>query len=92
MESLGQNAVQASYGLARLSEQEKNKVLLHVADALVAQSKMILQVHDELIFDALISEEEQLKKIIKEVMENTFKLKVPLKVDIETGSDWYQAK
>ena len=56
------------------------------------KSKMILQVHDELIFDALISEEEQLKKIIKEVMENTFKLKVPLKVDIETGSDWYQAK
>lgn len=43
LESLGQNAVQASYGLARLSEQEKNKVLLHVADALVAQSKMILQ-------------------------------------------------
>ena len=56
------------------------------------KSKMILQVHDELIFDALISEEEQLKKIIKEVMENTFKLKVPLKIDIETGSDWYQAK
>lgn len=56
------------------------------------KSKMILQVHDELIFDALINEEEQLKKIITEVMENTFKLKVPLKVDIETGSDWYQAK
>ena len=52
MESLGQNAVQASYGLARLSEQEKNKVLLHVADALVAQSKMILQGNEKDILAA----------------------------------------
>ncbi|MDY3109328.1 MAG: glutamate-5-semialdehyde dehydrogenase [Lachnospiraceae bacterium] len=52
LESLGQNAVQASYGLARLSEQEKNKVLLHVADALVAQSKMILQGNEKDILAA----------------------------------------
>lgn len=52
LESLGQNAVQASYELARLSEQEKNKVLLHVADALVAQSKMILQGNEKDILAA----------------------------------------
>ena len=52
LESLGQNAVQASHGLARLSEQEKNKVLLHVADALVAQSKMILQGNEKDILAA----------------------------------------
>ena len=52
LESLGQNAVQASYGLARLSEQKKNKVLLHVADALVAQSKMILQGNEKDILAA----------------------------------------
>ena len=43
LESLGQEAVQASYGLARLSEQEKNRVLLHVAESLVKQTEMILQ-------------------------------------------------
>ena len=52
LESLGQNAVQASYGLARLSEQEKNKVLLHVADALVVQSKRILQGNEKDILAA----------------------------------------
>lgn len=52
LESLGQNAVQASYGLARLSEQEKNKVLLHVADALVAQSEMILRGNEKDILAA----------------------------------------
>lgn len=43
LESLGQDAVQASYGLAGLSQQEKNKVLLHVAESLVKQTEMILQ-------------------------------------------------
>ena len=52
LEFLGQNAVQASYGLARLSEQEKNKVLLHVADALVVQSEMILQGNEKDILAA----------------------------------------
>lgn len=56
------------------------------------KSKMILQVHDELIFDVLNEEVSIVTDIVKEVMENTFKLNVPLKVDIEKGSDWYQAK
>ena len=56
------------------------------------QSKMILQVHDEIIIDALDSEVEKLKVIIKDAMENIVKLNVPLKVEISTGSSWYDAK
>ena len=56
------------------------------------KSKMILQVHDELIFDVLKEEEPKVRKIVKDIMENTFKLKVPLKVEIEEGPDWYQVK
>jgi len=56
------------------------------------QSKMILQVHDELIFDCLNSELNKVKDIVREEMEHVIELKVPLKVDIETGTDWYQAK
>lgn len=56
------------------------------------QSKMILQVHDELVFDVQTNEFELVKNIVKETMENIFKLNVPLEVSIEYGNDWYQAK
>ena len=56
------------------------------------KSKMILQVHDELIFDCLIDEKDELIKIVKDSMENVCKLSVPLVVDIECGTDWYDAK
>ena len=56
------------------------------------KSKMILQIHDELVFDVDIREENEIKKIIKEIMENTYKLNVPLKVDINTGRNLYEAK
>ncbi len=56
------------------------------------KSKMVLQVHDELIFDVLNSEKQIVIDIIKDVMENVCKLEVPLKVDIEYGENWYQAK
>ena len=56
------------------------------------KSKMILQVHDELIFDTLKNEVEELKEIVKDTMENVCKLNVPLNVEIEVGSDWYDAK
>ena len=39
-----------------------------------------------------ISQSAQLRSIVKDIMENTFKLSVPLKVDIEVGNDWYEAK
>lgn len=56
------------------------------------KSKMIIQVHDELVFNVFSSEEDEVKEIVKDIMENTYKLDVPLKVDIEFGKDWYQAK
>lgn len=56
------------------------------------QSKMIIQVHDELVFDCLESEKEKVFNIIKDKMENVIKLNVPLKVDIEYGTNWYEAK
>jgi len=56
------------------------------------ESTMLLQVHDELIFNVKNQEKEEMMKIVKEVMENTYKLNVPLEVDIEFGSNWYDAK
>jgi DNA polymerase-1 len=55
------------------------------------QSKMLLQVHDELVFDVHNSELEKIQPMIKEEMENAFKLDVPLIVDLGFGKDWLQA-
>ena len=55
-------------------------------------SKILLQVHDEIIVDVKKSELELVKKIIKEEMENVYALDVPLKVEIDTGINWYEAK
>lgn len=56
------------------------------------KSKLILQVHDELIVEAPKNEVEEVKKILKEEMENAVSLKVPLTVDMSTGHSWYEAK
>ena len=56
------------------------------------KSKILLQVHDELIINVLEDEIDEVKKLTQEVMENAFKLEVPLKVEISTGSNWYEAK
>ena len=56
------------------------------------KTKMILQVHDELIFDVFKDELDMVKEIVKETMEGACKMSVPLKVDIEVGTDWYDAK
>ncbi|AXG69456.1 DNA polymerase I [Kordia sp. SMS9] len=55
------------------------------------QSKMLLQVHDELVFDAHKDELETIKTIIKEEMEKAFKLAVPLDVEIGIGQNWLEA-
>ena len=55
------------------------------------QSKMILQVHDELVFDAVKTEVPQLKELIKDAMENVFESRVPLTVDIGEGVTWLEA-
>ena len=56
------------------------------------KSKMLIQVHDELVFYVYKDELDKVKEIVKDIMENTYKLEVPLKVDIELGNDWYEAK
>lgn len=56
------------------------------------KSKMILQVHDELIFDTLKEEKEKVCEIIESVMDADYNINVPLEIDIESGEDWYQAK
>ena len=55
------------------------------------QSKMLLQVHDELVFDVHNSELEKIQPMIKNEMENAFKLEVPLIVDLGLGKDWLEA-
>ncbi len=56
------------------------------------KSKMLIQVHDELVFNVLNDELDVVKEIVQRIMENTYQLNVPLKVDIEVGKDWYDAK
>ena len=56
------------------------------------KSTMLLQVHDELIFNLIQEEKDKVTKIVKNTMENTYKLNVPLLVDIEYGTNWYDAK
>lgn len=52
---------------------------------------MLLQVHDELIFDVPKSEVDDLKPVIKETMESAVKLSIPLIVDIGVGNNWLEA-
>ncbi len=56
------------------------------------QAKLLLQVHDELIFEAPEEEIKILEKIVPEVMEHALELEVPLKVDYSYGKTWYEAK
>jgi len=56
------------------------------------KSKMIIQVHDELVFDCVKEEKDKLVNIMTNVMENVCKLEVPLKIEIEYGNNWYEAK
>jgi DNA polymerase-1 len=55
------------------------------------QSKMILQVHDELVFDAHKNEVEVLKKTVEEIMKNALPLEVPMETGLGTGNNWLEA-
>ncbi|MCD2258606.1 DNA polymerase I [Psychroserpens luteolus] len=55
------------------------------------KSKMLLQVHDELVFDVYKPELEAMKSLIKTEMENAYKLEVPLDVDLDIGDNWLEA-
>ncbi|HIQ98659.1 MAG TPA: DNA polymerase I [Candidatus Scybalocola faecavium] len=56
------------------------------------KSRLILQVHDELLIEAAKDEESLVRDILKEEMENAAHLEVPLEIDIHTGNNWYEAK
>ena len=56
------------------------------------KSKLILQVHDELIIDTLISEKQKVDEILKYEMEHAVELKVPLVAEVHEGKNWYEAK
>lgn len=55
-------------------------------------SKLILQVHDELILNVKPEEEDRVRKLVKDEMENAVKLHVPMEVDVNEGHTWYEAK
>ena len=56
------------------------------------KSRMILQVHDELLFEAPDEEVPRLTHLVKEVMEGAYKLRVPLAVETKSGSNWRDVK
>ncbi len=71
------------------------KAMIEMANRLEAEglkAKLLLQVHDELIFEAPKDEIEKLKEIVPDVMENAVELSVPLKVDYSYGDTWFDAK
>ena len=71
------------------------KAMLEMAERMKQEklkSRLLLQVHDELIFEAPEEEIEKLKHIVPDVMENAVELKVPLKVDYAYGPTWFDAK
>lgn len=56
------------------------------------RSRLILQVHDELLIEAKAEEEETVKKILREEMQGAAELSVKLEIDMHTGNNWYEAK
>ncbi len=71
------------------------KAMVEIYDEFKKQNiktKMVLQVHDELIFDVIESEKEQVENIVRNIMSNTINLSVPLKVSADYGKNWYDTK
>lgn len=69
--------------------------MVQMADRLKAeklQSRMLLQVHDELVFEVPEEELDIMRKLVPNVMENALALDVPLKADVSDGINWYEAK
>lgn len=71
------------------------KAMLDITDEIKARnlkSRLLLQIHDELIFEAPFDEEELMLKLVKEKMENVFELDVPLIADAKSGRSWFDTK
>jgi DNA polymerase-1 len=60
----------------------------HALNSKKLKSKMLLQVHDELVFECPVDEVDQMKNIVKDAMEHALKLNVPLSVNMSTGKNW----
>ena len=56
------------------------------------KSRLVLQVHDELLIEAEQTEVETVKEILRQEMEQAASLDVPLEIDMHTGDNWYEAK
>ena len=56
------------------------------------QSRLILQIHDEFLIDAVLDEVDAVKAILKEEMEHAVTLAVPLEIDMHIGHNWYELK
>ena len=56
------------------------------------KSKIVLQVHDEMMIEVLVEEREEVKEILKTSMENAIKLEVPLIAEISEATNWYECK
>jgi len=71
------------------------RAMLRVDEQLAAEglrARLLLQVHDELVFEFPAEEESRLVELVRDAMEGAADLAVPLKVDIHTGANWYEAK
>ena len=55
------------------------------------QSKMIMQVHDELVFDVHKNEIEEVQKIVSDKMKNAIEIAVPIEIEMSTGDNWLEA-
>jgi len=66
--------------------------LQHAIEEKRLKTRMILQVHDELVFEVPIEELERTKQLVKNIMEGVAKLDVPIKVELKVGKNWYEAE
>jgi len=78
----GSSADMIKIAMANIHKELKNREL---------KSKMILQVHDELVFDTCLDELDVVKEIVKDRMENAIKLNIPVIVELNTGENWLEA-
>ena len=72
---------------------QKIKPMINIQSKLLkekAQSKMIIQVHDELVFDVVPSEKKHLENLVKSEMADAVNLKVPLETDVAVGRNWLE--
>jgi DNA polymerase I len=64
----------------------------HAIEEMRQKTRMILQVHDELVFEVPVEELERIKNLVKSLMEGVAKLDVPIKVEMKVGKNWYEAE